>query len=120
MLSNVTASGNLARRSHAGQWLPEAVPPRAMEMRAAVRINADSHLKPYAVAITYRYNRRKLTLAGLLPSFYHKQLAQEVLRDMEGVDSIENRIEVKGATTAETHPVLRSPHFPSPSRRVGF
>jgi osmotically-inducible protein OsmY len=35
-----------------------------------------------------------LVLRGRLPSFYEKQVAQEALRTLEGVDQIVNQIEV--------------------------
>jgi hypothetical protein len=35
-----------------------------------------------------------LVLRGRLPSWYLKQLAQEAVADLEGVDRLENRIEV--------------------------
>ena len=36
-----------------------------------------------------------LFLRGKLPSFYHKQLAQEAVRDVTGVNQVVNQIEVK-------------------------
>jgi osmotically-inducible protein OsmY len=35
-----------------------------------------------------------LVLRGRLPSFYYKQMAQEAVRDLEGVRKVVNRIEV--------------------------
>lgn len=35
-----------------------------------------------------------LSLRGRLPSFYHKQLAQQAVSDVEGVSQIINEIEV--------------------------
>ena len=35
-----------------------------------------------------------LRLRGQLPNYYMKQLAQELLRDLEGVDQIVNAVEV--------------------------
>jgi osmotically-inducible protein OsmY len=35
-----------------------------------------------------------LSLRGLLPSYYHKQRAQELVQQIEGVQRIENQIEV--------------------------
>jgi hypothetical protein len=38
-----------------------------------------------------------LTLCGCLPSFYLKQILQTLLRDLEGVERIENLVHVTGA-----------------------
>jgi osmotically-inducible protein OsmY len=37
----------------------------------------------------------RVTLHGTVKSYYHKQMAQESLRNMAGVAEIENRLEVK-------------------------
>jgi osmotically-inducible protein OsmY len=39
----------------------------------------------------------RVTLHGTVKSYYHKQMAQESLRNMAGVAEIENRLEVKWA-----------------------
>jgi osmotically-inducible protein OsmY len=44
--------------------------------------------------ITCEYEGGVLLLQGRLSSFYEKQLAQETLRTLEGVDQIVNKIEV--------------------------
>ena len=36
----------------------------------------------------------RVTLKGVVRSYYQKQMAQESLRDMAGVDLIENQLEV--------------------------
>ncbi|HWC88728.1 MAG TPA: BON domain-containing protein [Pirellulales bacterium] len=36
-----------------------------------------------------------MTLQGIVRSFYQKQMAQESLRDVEGVSEIENQLEVQ-------------------------
>ena len=35
-----------------------------------------------------------VTLRGVVPSFFHKQMAQEAVRHVEGVERIENEIQV--------------------------
>lgn len=40
-----------------------------------------------------------VVLRGLLPSFYHKQLAQEALADLEGVTQVINETEVAPCLT---------------------
>ena len=44
--------------------------------------------------ITCEYHEGTLILQGQLSSFYEKQLAQEAVRALEGVEQIVNRIEV--------------------------
>ncbi len=44
--------------------------------------------------ITCRYERGVLFLKGHLPSFYHKQLAQEAVAAARGVTQVINEIEV--------------------------
>jgi osmotically-inducible protein OsmY len=39
----------------------------------------------------------RVTLHGTVKSYYHKQMAQESLRNMAGVAEIENRLEVNWA-----------------------
>jgi osmotically-inducible protein OsmY len=36
----------------------------------------------------------RVVLRGVVSSYYQKQLAQEAVRRLQGVDSIENRLEV--------------------------
>ena len=48
--------------------------------------------------VTFRYVQGVLILKGRLPSFYLKQLLQIRLRDLEGVERIDNRVEVVSAT----------------------
>jgi osmotically-inducible protein OsmY len=40
------------------------------------------------------YAGGRLFLRGQVPSFYHKQLAQEAIAEMESVDQVVNEIEV--------------------------
>ena len=37
----------------------------------------------------------RITLKGVVTSYYQKQMAQETLRQLEGVDHIENHLEVQ-------------------------
>ena len=48
--------------------------------------------------IRLEYREGILFLRGRLPSFYQKQLAQETIRNLDGVQQIVNRIEVPPAT----------------------
>ena len=51
---------------------------------------------PYANVrrISCDYDQGLLFLRGRMPCFYHKQLAQETVREIEGVDRVVNEIEV--------------------------
>ena len=48
--------------------------------------------------VACEYQSGVLLLQGHLSSFYEKQLAQESLRDLEGVEQIVNNIEVDSTT----------------------
>jgi osmotically-inducible protein OsmY len=45
-------------------------------------------------AVYCEFRQGILTLRGRLPSFFHKQMAQEVLSGLSGVSQIVNQIEV--------------------------
>ena len=44
--------------------------------------------------VTWHYQVGRLTLGGSLPSFYLKQVLQEVLRNIDQVEHIDNNIDV--------------------------
>ena len=48
--------------------------------------------------VTFSYSQGILTLEGRLPSFYLKQVLQTLLRDLDGVTRIDNRVDVVSAT----------------------
>jgi osmotically-inducible protein OsmY len=52
-------------------------------------------------AVGCDYRAGVLLLNGRVPSYYHKQLAQEAVRTVPGVEEILNRIEVVGADRRE-------------------
>ena len=60
----------------------------------AVRTQLNSTGYPLLSAITYRFHDGLLVLNGEVPSFYLKQVAQEVVRRVNGVETVENEIEV--------------------------
>jgi osmotically-inducible protein OsmY len=51
---------------------------------------------PYTTvrSVSCRYEGGELVLRGRLPSFYHKQLAQEAVADVQGVLRVVNETEV--------------------------
>ena len=56
------------------------------------RIRSQPHLAFHRIWCEYAGGR--LFLRGQVPSFYHKQLAQEAIAEMETVDQVVNEIEV--------------------------
>ena len=44
--------------------------------------------------VTWHYQAGRLTLGGSLPSFYLKQVLQEVLRNIDQVEHIDNNVDV--------------------------
>jgi len=67
---------------------------------------ADARIQDYAASLLRRHSmlalRRidcevrqgRLVLSGCLPSYYLKQMAQEAVSSVEGIDELENQIEV--------------------------
>ena len=56
---------------------------------------------PYAIhfrSITFQYEDGKLTLRGRVPSFYLKQMLQSWLKGLDGVEQIDNQVDVVSAT----------------------
>lgn len=56
------------------------------------RIRSQPHLA--FQRIWCEYSDGRLFLRGQVPSFYHKQLAQEAIAEMETVEQVVNEIEV--------------------------
>ena len=56
------------------------------------RLHGNSHQALKNISCTYQDGL--LVLQGTLPTYYLKQVAQETLARMEGVERIENRIQV--------------------------
>lgn len=48
--------------------------------------------------VTWSYEDGRLTLHGRVPSFYLKQLLQELMRDIEEVQQINNDVDVDSPT----------------------
>jgi hypothetical protein len=62
------------------------------------------HSNPYLVLkhISCDYLDGVLILRGCLPTYYLKQLAQETVADLDGVDRIDNQIQVVTPTLSVT------------------
>ena len=61
--------------------------------RAHQALRKNPHLPQSRVRLLAQQGR--ITLQGTVNSFYQKQMAQESLRDVEGVSEIENQLEVQ-------------------------
>jgi osmotically-inducible protein OsmY len=66
--------------------------PITLENRVDTAISRNPHLAGLTLRIEARAGR--IVLRGTVGSFYQKQVAQEAVRTIEGVDEIENQLEV--------------------------
>ena len=65
---------------------------RVIEKQATDILNSHSHFRGRSQWVQCRYRRGVLQLRGTLPNYHLKQLAQETLRRLDGVQQIDNRI----------------------------
>ena len=63
-------------------------------IRAVRRLREHPHFRGRASAVELDFYQGTMILKGRLPSFYLKQLLQEALRDIDGVETIDNRVDV--------------------------
>jgi osmotically-inducible protein OsmY len=63
-----------------------------LEERIDSAIHQDPHLSGHTLHIEMRPGR--VVLHGVVRSYYLKQIAQEVVRSIDGVRQIDNRLEV--------------------------
>lgn len=63
-----------------------------IEAEAARRLRGSSSYVMRTVACAF--DEGVLRLRGQLPSFHHKQMAQELVQRIEGVERVQNEIEV--------------------------
>jgi osmotically-inducible protein OsmY len=61
----------------------------------AHRLLRDSSYRPLRY-LSCTFSKGVLTIAGHLPSFHLKQVAQNAVRGIEGVVRVENKVEVMG------------------------
>jgi osmotically-inducible protein OsmY len=66
-----------------------------LDFQIRFAIDANPHLLGRKVRIETHDGR--VTLKGVVRSYYQKQMAQETLRNVAGVDQIENQLEVSWA-----------------------
>jgi osmotically-inducible protein OsmY len=59
-------------------------------------VDAALRRSPYFAhrAVRFETAEGRVVLRGTVGSYYHKQMAQELLRRVDGVDRIENQLEV--------------------------
>jgi hypothetical protein len=67
---------------------------RPIEIAAEALLEQHPHFRGRSRWVRCRFRNGRLFLDGVLPSFYLKQLAQETLRGLEGVERLDNRIVV--------------------------
>jgi osmotically-inducible protein OsmY len=72
----------------------ETSPPRAIAAIVEARFRANSHTA--LRGISCKAERGVLVLEGRLSTFFQKQLAQEIVANIEGVVQVVNQIEVVG------------------------
>lgn len=65
--------------------------------RARRRLEEHPHFRGRAAGLSIEQRGKTLYLAGCLPSFYLKQLAQETVRRVPGVQAVHNEITVVSA-----------------------
>ena len=68
--------------------------PRNLEQRARDLLEQHSHFRGRASLFQYECDRNVLTVRGIVPTFYLKQLLQAALKGLEGVVRIDNQVAV--------------------------
>jgi len=72
------------------------------------RVDSAIHCSPHLTGHTLQIEMRagRVVLRGVVPSYYQKQVAQEVVRMVDGVERVDNQLEVnwtKQAALEEAH-----------------
>lgn len=72
------------------------MPMSTAECSLTKRISSAIEKHPHLTRRNLRFEalEGRVVLRGTVKSYYHKQMAQEALRRLEGVDLIENHLEV--------------------------
>jgi hypothetical protein len=94
------------------------VAPGAMELRAAMQLNLHPSLRQFSSAVQFCYRDGCMTMAGVLPSYFLKQLTQEAIRNLDGVESIDNRICVESSYDSNSKMTSSKEDSPKPIRIV--
>ena len=64
----------------------------AIKKKIGLALNKNSHLSEKSLRVETEAGR--VILSGFVPSWYHKQMAQEALRTVEGIAEIQNELRV--------------------------
>jgi hypothetical protein len=73
---------------------PQTTRVQARTVEGAARARLATTGYPALKAVECSYHDGRMTLRGQVPSYYHKQLAQEALRNATDISQVINRIEV--------------------------
>jgi hypothetical protein len=65
-----------------------------VEQRACELLSQHPHFRGRAGDFEYEYREDVLVVRGRVPTFYLKQVLQTVLKEVDGVRCIENRVDV--------------------------
>jgi osmotically-inducible protein OsmY len=67
-----------------------------LETTLAERVEGAIHTNPYTSGRRLRFETEggRVILQGIVASYFQKQMAQEIVRRVEGVEQIDNHIEV--------------------------
>jgi hypothetical protein len=105
-LESLETAGDDPRSSPWGTPLPTNAPNERIAEVALERLRACAPLE--AGSLQCEFQKGVLVLWGRVDSFYHKQLAQEAVRNLRGVDVVVNTVEVvAGAPTPPCLPGRR-------------
>lgn len=79
---------------------------QAEEIVASAYCRLERHFmfKGYLKSLEISYQSGNLTMTGQLPSFYLKQVLQTALRDLPGVDRVNNRVAVVSSNSLSSAP----------------
>lgn len=76
------------------QLQARVVPPEELERRVRTTINQHEMFRGRAKNFDFAVRDHVLTLRGKVPSFYLKQMLQTVVKSIEGVQAVNNNVEV--------------------------
>lgn len=65
-----------------------------IEQRARALLDAHSHFRGRSRQFEFNCREEVLVVRGVVPTFYLKQMLQTVLKDLDGVRRVENRVRV--------------------------
>jgi CheY-like chemotaxis protein len=101
ILEHLLADQKAAHEHNEAATEPRPAPRRDVSEMAESRLRGHSYLALRHVSCVYRDG--VLTLRGCLPTYYLKQLAQTAVAPIDGVERIDNEIEVIGSLRALTN-----------------